>query len=231
MAASLLLSLAVDGTYQRMSPAAFAVVFTIGSVTIATASSGLVAVIAWYGAARVGLIAAAGGWSPNLLSRTTPLPLPLSVAAGFVALALVARTARLVRHHREVKSRRDAFAVDGTATTRRVVPTTGLLRELDPALSQAVIAHERSHLQHHHLLYRLAVETAVGVNPLLRPVRRTIDQALEAWAGDDAAHSTGRVTVATLHVARPGPVSPSSMQLARFKWGAADRLHTASPSP
>lgn len=98
----------------------------------------------------------------------------------------------------------DAFAVDGTATTRRVVPTTGLLRELDPALSQAVIAHERSHLQHHHLLYRLAVETAVGVNPLLRPVRRTIDEALEAWADDDAAHPTGRVTVATLHVARPG---------------------------
>lgn len=241
MAASILLSLAAKGMCQRVSPAVVAVVFTVASVAVAVASSGLVAVIAWYGAARVGTIATTGGWSPNLLSRTTPLPLPLSAVAGLVALVIVYGSIRLwVRRFAELRSAHrswatdgrfeitvtsdpevDAFCVDGTATTRRVVLTAGLLRELpDPALLRAVIEHERSHLRHHHLLYRLAVESAAGANPFLRPVRRTVDDALEAWADDDAALSNGRANVATaiatVALARTTPQRQITLAMADF---------------
>lgn len=215
---SVLLSLAAAFVHRRVRPATFAVVFTAASVTVAFASSGVLAVACWYGAARIGPIAAIGGWSSALLSQRTPVSLPVSVCAGVIATTMVLVSGRLwSRRIGELRSAHrtwaiadrsgvavtpdanvDAFAVDGTATTRRVVLTMGLLRELpEPALQRAVIEHERSHLRHHHLLYRLGVETATATNPLLRPIRRYVDEALEAWADDDAAAATAPATVAT----------------------------------
>ena len=192
--------------------------FTVASVTIAAASSGLLAVAGWYGAARFGPIAAAGGWSTGLLARTAPLPMPFSMCAGLGAVVITFRVAQLwVQRVGALRSaqrswlsagrdgitgtaerRVDAFAVEGTATTRRIVVTEGLLRALpDPDLQRAVIEHEQSHLRHHHLLYRLAVETAAYANPILRPITRVVDEALEAWADDDAAHATAPAAVAS----------------------------------
>ena len=199
-ATSILLSLAARLARGRVRPSLFAIVFTVASATVAGATSGLLAMACWYGAARIGPIAAIGGWSPNLLSRRTPVPLLLSVCAGLITASIALASGRLwVRRMAQLRSAQqtwatadrsgitvtrdaaiDAFAVDGTTTNRRVVLTTGLLQELtDPALQQAVIEHERSHLRHHHLLYRLAVETAAATNPLLRPIRHCVDEALE----------------------------------------------------
>ena len=236
---SILLVLAATLVRRRVDPRVFAVVFTIASVAVAVATSGLLAMACWYGAARIGPIAAIGGWSPNLLADRTPVPLALSVCAGVVLAAIVFASGCLwVRRIAELRSAQqtwattdpsgitvttdaavDAFAVEGTATTRRVVLTSGLIHNLtDPALQQAVIEHERSHLRHHHLLYRLAVETAGAANPLLRPIRRCVDEALEAWADDDAAEATGHATVATaiaiVALARTNPRRRISLAIA-----------------
>lgn len=215
------LSSLVSGTARiatrKMSPAMTAVAFTVASVTIAATWTGIIAVTAWYGAARLSPVAAAGGWSSRLLSKTTPLPLPASIVAGIATLAICIGVVRLwARRAAELWSAQrlwyesgrdpiviaddneiDAFAIDGLVATRRVIVTAGLLSALpEPALQRAVIEHEESHLRHHHLLYRLAVETAVLANPFLRPVAAVVNDALESWADDDAARATGPATVA-----------------------------------
>ena len=216
---SALFSLTARTLACRLAPATAALVFTMASVTIAAASSGLLAVTGWYGAARFGPIADAGGWSTGLLARTAPVPLRFSMCAGLGVVVITVRVAHLwVRRVCELRAaqrswpsaghddgitvtaerRVNAFAVEGTATTRRIVLTEGLLRALpNPDLQRAVIEHEHSHLRHHHLLYRLAVETAAYANPILRPITRVVDEALEAWADDDASHATAPAAVAT----------------------------------
>ena len=216
---SALFSLTARTVARRVNPPTAAFVFTVASVTIAAASSGLLAVAGWYGAARFGPIATAGGWSPGLLARTAPVPLVVSTCAGLGLVLIMCRVAHLwFRRFTELRVAQrswpsagrdhgitvtaedqvDAFAVEGTLTTRRVILTEGLLRALpDPDLRRAVIEHEQSHLRHHHLLYRLAVETAACANPILRPISPVVDEALEAWADDDAAHATAPAAVAT----------------------------------
>ena len=221
IAVSVVFSVTAHPVSTRMAPRTAAIVYTASAVLIALTSTGLLAVEGWYAAARFTPIAHQGGWSSRLLERTSPLPFPTSVLAGTLALAIVVSIVRLwtkrarelrteQRAHRPIGSTGsgeiaviitddiDAYAIDGTLATRRIVLTDALLRELpDPALQRAVIEHERSHLRHHHLIYRLCVESAVRANPLLRPATHVVEHSLEAWADDDAATITAPATVAT----------------------------------
>ena len=215
---SALVSVTARTVSRRMSPATTAVALTVASVTIAGTSTGILAVAAWYGVARFGPVAAAGGWSPRLLSNATPLPLPASAIAGIATLGVAVSVVRLwLRRAAELRSAQrlwyrtgrdpiviadddeiDAFAIEGSTATRRVILTAGLLRALpEAALQRAVIAHEQAHLRHHHLFYRLATETAARANPFLRPIISVVTDALESWADDEAARATGPATVAT----------------------------------
>jgi beta-lactamase regulating signal transducer with metallopeptidase domain len=111
-----------------------------------------------------------------------------------------------------------AFAVDGFDRRRRVVLTTGLLALLsEPPLRRAVIEHERSHLRHHHLMFRLAIEFAVRLNPILRPTIDVVEDALERWADADAADRVGADVVAralvTVALAAPSAMSPVALPL------------------
>ena len=216
-----LVSFVFAGTSRRVSsvmrPRSAATVYACAAVLIAATSTGLLVVTGWYAAARLAPVAEVGGWSAVLLARTSPVPFPVALVAVALSMAIavfvgelwVRRVHQLRRAYQMLAptaadeitvvadSRVDAFAVDGSSKNRRIVITRGLLQELgDDALRQAVIEHERSHLRHHHLLYRIAVETAARANPLLRPVTGVVDEAIEAWADDDAAAATAPATVA-----------------------------------
>lgn len=215
--ASALLTLVSSMVARRMHPRTTVIVCTAASVIVAAASTGLLALAAWYGTARLRPVASMGGWSSSLLGRVDPLSAPVSVLAC-AALVVVAvsivrlvaiRAGELSAAHRTVPEPGplgvsvmdvddvDAFALDGLPSHRRVVVTAGLVELLpDPTLQQVVIEHERSHLRHHHLAYRLAVETAARANPLLQPMIAIVDDACEAWADDDAAMQTTRASVA-----------------------------------
>ena len=215
---SLLLSATAHPISRRTAPATAALVYTAAALVIALASTSLLAVLGWFTLARFPPVAHAGGWSGSQLSRRQPVPGAVSAIAGLTIFILVVRVVLMWRRrayellaaHRELlppgpdgitvlaNDAVDAFAVEGTPTNRRVVLTNGLLRHLaDPTLRQAVIDHERSHLRHHHLAYRLTAETAARANPLLRPITCIVDNAVEAWADNDAARTTGPATVAS----------------------------------
>jgi Zn-dependent protease with chaperone function len=68
----------------------------------------------------------------------------------------------------------------------RIVVTTGLLHNLEPAERRAVLAHEAAHLRGHHQIYVQLTELAAAANPLLRPVARAVRYGVERWADEPA---------------------------------------------
>ncbi len=77
-----------------------------------------------------------------------------------------------------------------------IVITTAIFDVLSPAERRAVLAHEQAHLRHRHDRY-LALAATIDTH-LTRPLTRCLRAALERWADEDAATSTGdRTTVAT----------------------------------
>ena len=146
---SALVSLTARSVSRRMSPAATAVAFTVASVTIASTSTGILAVAAWYGVARLGPVAAAGGWSSRLLSNTTPLPLPVSVFAGIATLTIFVSVVHLWAHRAaELRSAQrlwypngqdpiviaddDSVRATGSATVATAIATVALPRAERP---------------------------------------------------------------------------------------------------
>lgn len=83
---------------------------------------------------------------------------------------------------------------------RQIVVSTGLLRSLDPAERDAVIAHERAHVHGRHMGLMFAgrvVGAAFGFLPPVRTAARQLLFGLEAVADDRAAEAVGsRVLVA-----------------------------------
>ena len=77
-----------------------------------------------------------------------------------------------------------------------IIITTAMFDALSPAERRAVLAHEQAHLRHRHDRY-LALAATIDT-PFTLPLTRRLRAALERWADEDAATSTGdRTTVAT----------------------------------
>lgn len=88
-----------------------------------------------------------------------------------------------------------AYALPGRQ--QRIVVSTGLLRLLSAPQRRALLAHEAAHLRYHHQRYVQLGRLTTAANPLLRPVARAIELAVERWADEIAARDVGdRVTVA-----------------------------------
>jgi len=77
-----------------------------------------------------------------------------------------------------------------------------MLHALSAPERRVLLAHEASHLRHHHHLYVQVAELSAAANPRLRPVARAVHQAVERWADEDAATATGDRVLAAHAVAR-----------------------------
>jgi hypothetical protein len=218
---------------RRLPPAVATRLLAVGCVLAAGCGGFVLGVAASLTVARIGGVARLGHWSPAGLRTATPFPALVGVAAGLLvgALALaglvvaVRRGRAMIGVHLACQGleRRgrvavldsplpDAFTTPGPAG--RIVVTTGLLRALDAGQRRALIAHERSHLAHRHVWWRLAADLAAAANPLLRRTAAVVAQATERWADEDAAAAVGsRRLVAT---------AIAAAALARRRHGAPD---------
>ncbi|GAA2597593.1 M56 family metallopeptidase [Streptomyces axinellae] len=121
----------------------------------------------------------------------------------------------------------DAYALPGRP--HRIVVTTAMLRSLDAAERDALLAHERAHNQgrHHYLL--AAAELAAHCHPALRTTRTAIRLAVERAADESAARATGdrRLTArAIARAALAGHAAPAASSRPDFAPAA-----TAGPVP
>lgn len=168
---------------------------TPGGAVVATAGLAL--------AAGVGLRTAyclAAGWLRTRIERE----------AHRRALALVGRRdsyagARLVDHPTP-----SVYCVPGRG--REVVVTTGAVIALDRGQMEAVLAHERAHLQGRHdvvLLVAAALQSALPFVPLFRIAREQLEVLVEMHADDRALRTSDRRDLATALVSLAEGAAPA----------------------
>ena len=217
-------ALAAPAVSRRLPPAAATRLLVPAGLLAAASGVFILGVLAFTWIGQFPLVAAQGAWSPAALRSDSPVSagpaIVSSALVGLAALSLMLTSARrvwalLVVH----RSCRDLRVVGGLVvldderpeafTTAqpagRIIVTTGLLRTLAPQERRVLLAHETSHLTHHHAWWTLAADLAAAANPLLRPAARAVATAVERWADEDAACHVGdrRLVAATLvHVAQ-----------------------------
>ncbi|MFF1837909.1 M48 family metalloprotease [Streptomyces sp. NPDC058231] len=207
---------------DALSPARAVRLLAATAVGLALCSVLALALLVVPGAARLSVVAALGELVKPLAAAPTAAAVPLALAA--VALlagcaAAVVRTAR--RLWAELRragesadssggelavlrdSRPDAYALPALpGSPGRIVVTTGMLRALDPAERDALLAHERAHLAGHHHLFLAAAELAALCHPALRSLRAPMGYALERCADEAAATAVGDRRVAARAIGR-----------------------------
>jgi Zn-dependent protease with chaperone function len=202
---------------RRTSPAIAAWLLSVGGVISALSGVGALSLLAMTLIGQDPQVAAAGHWSIASLRHADPVRWPVAGAALAVLAFSLFRFAWLAvkrgqavtaahRLNRRVADTgtdlvvlphlaADAYAVPGRPG--RVFVTRGMLTLLSRAECDVMLAHERSHLRHHHHWHRTVVLMASALNPLLAPLPRTQAWVTERWADEDAARGSDRAVVAS----------------------------------
>jgi Zn-dependent protease with chaperone function len=195
---------------------------------VASALSGL-AVLSLLASVLVGQlpeIASQGHWSASTLREHGPAESGIEVGAliaaisAAVAIAVVAgKLGRgflsAYRRCRNLpESAGDLVVVAGVPSGAlavpgrpgRIVVAQSLLAALSAGQRRALLAHERSHLEHRHHWHLTAVALAASANPLLGRLRGAVALAVERWADEDAAAEVGDRSQVAEAVARAAVV-------------------------
>jgi Zn-dependent protease with chaperone function len=219
--AALVLLLAARPAARRLPPARAALLLTVAALGAATVWVIVVGLLAVLLVGQVPLVATVGRWSARLVGAGDPVPTIASVAAWIAVVVGVAGAWALARRlageaRRWLPAYRSdpcagllvvvddpqpaAVAVPGWPG--RIVVSSGMLRALPAAERQVLLAHERCHLDHAHWLFRFLVRLAAAACPLVHPYVAACDQALERWADESAAGTTGDRILTAQAVAR-----------------------------
>jgi Zn-dependent protease with chaperone function len=216
---------------DRLRPELAARVFAWSTVAAGMAAAVSLLSFALKAAAEVPAIARAGGWSSEKVAADTAhvpwvpwLSLSWCVAAGIAvavawrrrrgALASAARYARDLPGDEQIvvvpSDEADAFALPGRPG--RIVVTTGMRGALDADMYDALVAHERCHLdeRHHNLVW--FARLAAASHPVLTPMVRQIEYLVERAADEAAADVLGSrrqvasaIGIAALRITRTRP--------------------------
>jgi Zn-dependent protease with chaperone function len=228
---------------------------TLSAVALAGCSCVALALLAAYAAARAPVLAALGDYSRQVVSRGDHVPysagtlagLALAVAAAAVAVIFRKRARALTESYRRAAQLHgndaivvvpgpaiEAYALPGRPG--RIVVSDPLLDCLNADSRAALIAHEQAHLSARHYMFVAAARLAAAANPMLLPVARAVEYAVERWADEHAAQVTGDrgLVAATIGqvalLAGPRPSRLRGMSLAAVGSGAP-RLSLAWAGP
>jgi len=222
MLACVAFALAGPRLARRLRPAAATRALTAGAVVTAATSLLVIAALAAAWVAQLPEFVELGPWSAAKLRAGSPIPADAAIccivlvgaALGRLGLIGWRRMSALAAVHRCCQKlpaavaglvvldseRPDAFATP--LPSGRIVVTTGLLRALSAQERRALLAHERSHLTHHHAWWVLATDLAAAANPLLWWTAREVRRSVERWADEDAAADVGNRALTARTIAR-----------------------------
>jgi hypothetical protein len=215
--ASLLTALVARPLARRADPRNATRVLCATGVALAATSAASLALLAFPLIASIPIVAATGRWPSAAVARYVPVPIWLSALAALCIIGVALEACLMFKRYGTdlVTAARIQHGTDDELVVLDdpavyafacrpwpfragvILVSDGCLRSLDEEEQAAVVAHERSHLSHHHALYQLVAEIVGTVNPLLRPIQRQIGYSLERWADEDAAATIGREITAT----------------------------------
>jgi Zn-dependent protease with chaperone function len=229
IAGTLLFAFGAPRLGRRLHPAVATRLLVIGSVVVAMSTLSVAVLVALTGVGQVPVVAALGEWSASALRAHDPFPMASAVVcAAIIPLIAMAAVIFLVRRSRALlvayrtcrhlpssgslviveHDRPEAFATPHPAG--RIVMSTGMLRALSADERRVVLAHESAHLAHQHSWWRLAVDLAATINPLLRATARAVAESIERWADEDAAHEVADRRLAARALARTALLTSSA---------------------
>lgn len=244
---------------DRLEPRLATWVLTAAGLTLATAGTSVLGLLAFTGLIRIPPIARLAHLSPAAFGPGDLAESALALGAGLLLVAITLAVGRfLYRRVRAVfaavleaacfpgddplvvldEPGADAFAMPGLPG--RIVVSTSMLATLDATERDILLAHERAHLRGHHYLFSLAAQLAAVANPLLRPLADQITYTVERWADEAAVAATGdrrRVAVTVGKAALASKRAGSRRQLPAAAFGLLgrvrrrDRLSAAGPVP
>ncbi|MEV4414926.1 M48 family metalloprotease [Catellatospora sp. NPDC049609] len=208
-----LISITVRLLADRLPPGRAARTVAWSAAATAAASIANLVVFTLKALAQTPVAGALFGWSTETVYADTAQVAWVPVVSSVLLAGSGAAMWRTVRRHRRTiaeargyadgsggvllvpDARPQAFAVPGRPG--RIVVTTGMRERLTDAQFDAVIAHERAHLDAgHHRLVALA-EVAAAAHPALWWVARHVGYLVERAADEHAAAAVGsRRTVA-----------------------------------
>ncbi|AEM82170.1 M56 family metallopeptidase [Streptomyces violaceusniger] len=217
---SALLAVLAPWAARHLPPRPAAWALTCAVLVMAGGWVGALALLAFTRVGQIPEVAEQGPWSVTALRAENPVRSAVAVVCGLaltgsaLCFGIAAR-----RHLRDLLMARrhcrrlpagelaviddpvpEAYALPGTPG--RIVVSSGMLRALDGAERQALLAHERAHLRYRHHAFQIAWRLAAAVNPLLRPLATAGAFVLERWADEEAAAATGDRAVVARAVAR-----------------------------
>lgn len=196
---------------------------TATALVLAGGSTIVLALLAGAGLSAVPAVAALGDWSARALRGMHLTSEPVAIVAGLLVAVVLARVVIAgVRSWRSVRTVR----VEATRSTSelvvvgggplavavpfgggRIVVSRRMLAELGPGETRALLAHERAHLRGRHHWFLALAGLAVALNPLVRPVKTTLEFALERWADEVAATEVADRRLVATAVARAALLS------------------------
>jgi len=220
---------------RGLPPAAAVIGLTVTALASALSTGFALTALGATVLAQIPPLAEWAGVSVAALDATEPLPDPVAIAAGVVAVVLLALAARQVlitlRQLRDAsrlcaelapaatglvivdEPRAEAYSISGFRRSRIVV-SREMMRALPAAERRVLLAHEAAHVRCRHHLFVAVSEVAAAANPLVRSVSREVRVGVERWADEAAAAEAGDRRVAATALARAG--------LARMRSGGAD---------
>lgn len=247
--------LTAPGIARRLPPALATWLLSVGGAVCAAGSTAALGLLGWTLVGQTPDVAASGHWSTTALQSHDPVAAPVAATALVVlavltlrvAVVLVRRGWALAAAYRlaaALPSRGGQLVVVDDDTLPacavpgrpgRIVVPAGLLRRLDAGQRRAVLAHERTHLDHHHHAHLTVGTVAAAANPMLFRLPSALALSTERWADEAAAVTTRRGTVAAA-LRRAAAVSPTwtapSVVLAAAAGHVAARIAALSvPAP
>lgn len=207
---------------KRLPPRHATWLLSAGATAIAVSGLAVLSSLAFVLIGQVPGVAEEGHWSASVLRAHAPAEQGVSIlalvcliaAVAAVAFVSVRRGLAVLSAHRScrklpeaagdlvVVDQAPAGAVAIPGRPGRIVVAGSLLRELSARQRRALLAHERSHLEHGHHWHLTAVSVAAAANPLLAPLRDATSHATERWADEDAASEVGDRRAVAAAVAR-----------------------------
>ncbi|GIF98873.1 M56 family metallopeptidase [Catellatospora citrea] len=208
-----LVSIAVRLIAERLAPGRAAQAVAWSAAATAAAGMANLFVFTLKAVAQLPAVGTVFGWSAHTVYQDTAhVPWVPLLSVVLLAASVAAVTVTALRHRRVLARARhltdgsatvlvlpddrpEAFAVPGRPG--RIVVTTGMREHLTATQLDAVIAHERAHLDAgHHRLVAVA-EMAAVAHPALWWVARHVGYLVERAADEQAARDVGsRRTVA-----------------------------------
>ncbi|GAA2358370.1 peptidase M48 [Catellatospora methionotrophica] len=211
--APVLVSITVRLLADRLPPGRAARVVAWSAAATAAASIANLTLFTLKAVAQLPVVGALFHWSAGIVyADTADVAWAPTLSAVLLATSVIPAVLKARRHRRVLAEARrysdgtatvltipderpQAFAVPGRPG--RIVVTTGMRAHLDDLQLDAVIAHERAHLDHnHHRLVAMA-DIASAAHPALWWVARHVGYLVERAADEQAAQAVGsRRTVA-----------------------------------